>query len=69
MVVIEIIQSLVAGMGVGFYAILKMLPIYEQLNGVKEQLISAVTGIPAVIISIALFIPTAATIIKKASSK
>ena len=64
-----IIQSLISGMFVGFYAFFKALPIYEQLSSIKEQLISAVTGIPAVIISIALFIPTAATIIKKASSK
>ena len=47
--------------------ILKMLPIYEQLSSIKEQLISAATGIPAIVFSIVGFVPTALVIFKKVS--
>ena len=54
---IEIIQCLFSGMYIGFYAFFKALPIYEQLSGLKEQLISAATGIPVIIVSVILSIP------------
>ena len=35
-----------------------MWTMYEQLSGMQEQLLSVVTGIPLIIISIILLIPT-----------
>lgn len=65
----EIIQSLISGIFIGFYAFLKALPIYEQLSSIKEQLISAATKIPVIVISIISFISAALAFLKKASKR
>ncbi len=54
-----------AGISIGFDAFLKMLPIYNQLSGIKEQLIASVIGVPVIIVSIIFLIPTIIKIIKK----
>ena len=62
---VEIIKSIFAGMSVGFEAFLKVLPLYEQLNNIKEQLIANALGIPAIIVSIASLVPTLIRIVRK----
>jgi len=62
---IEMIKCVLAGISVGFEAFLKVLPLYEQLNGIKEQLIASALGIPVVIVSIMFLIPTVIRIAKK----
>lgn len=66
---IEIIQCLFSGMHIGFYAFFKALPIYEQLSSLKEQLISAATGIPVIIVSVILSIPLVIKIAAKVINK
>lgn len=62
---IEMIKCVFAGICVGFEAFLKVLPLYEQINDIKEQLISSALGIPVVIVSIIFLIPTIIRIAKK----
>lgn len=59
------LKCIFAGMSIGFEAFLKVLPIFNQLNGIKEQLIANMFGVPAAIISILFFIPTVIKIISK----
>ena len=58
-VFIELIKCLFVGMGAGVYAFVKALPIYEQLSGLKDEIISAVTGIPVIVLTIIGLIPLA----------
>ena len=62
---IEMIKCVFAGMSVGFEAFLKVLPLYEQLNSIKEQLIASALGIPVIIVSIIFLIPTVIRIAKR----
>ena len=55
---LEILKCLFAGIGVGINAFLSVLPIYNQLNDLKEQLIAAALGVPAIVVSAVLLIPT-----------
>ena len=59
------LKCLFVGIGVGIDAFLNVLPIYNQINGIKEQLISAALGIPAIIVSIMFLAPTVFKIIRK----
>lgn len=52
----QIINCLFAGMSVGIDALLSVLPIYEQLNNLKEWLLASILGIPLVVISVILLI-------------
>lgn len=63
-ILLEILKCLFAGIGIGINAFLSVFPIYNQLNNIKEQLIAAALGVPVVVVSIALLIPTAWKIIK-----
>lgn len=63
--IIEMLKCLFAGIGVGIDAFLKVLPIYNQINGIKEHLISAALGIPAIIVSIVFLVPTIVKFIRK----
>lgn len=63
-VFIEIIKTLFIGIRGGFDIVLHLLPIYEQLSSVKEQLIAAAIGVPTILVSIAFFIPTLLKIFK-----
>ena len=53
----QFIKCFLAGMGTGIYAFIKALPIYEQLSGLKDEIISAVTGIPVIVLTIIGLIP------------
>ena len=44
-------------MGTGIYVFVKAIPIYEQLSGLKDEIISAVTGIPVIVLTIIGLIP------------
>ena len=55
--ILQIIECLIAGIRVGFYSILKVLPFYEQLSGMKEQLFAWALGIPAGILIFFFAIP------------
>ena len=57
-------NCLFSGMMVGFDAVLRLLPLYEQLSGIKEQLIAACLGVPTIVVSVVLFVPTIVKIIK-----
>ena len=69
MVIVEMIQIIYAVVSSFLYEMLKILPIYEQLSSIKEQLISIATGIPIVVVTIISFISTALTIFIKASKR
>ena len=53
----DLIKCVFAGMGTGIYAFVKAIPIYEQLSGLKDEIISAVTGIPVIVLTIIGLIP------------
>lgn len=59
------LKCIFAGMSIGFEAFLKVLPIFNQLNDIKEQLIANLFGTPVVIISFIFFVPTAIRVIRK----
>ena len=63
--IIEMFKYLFVGIGVGVDAFLKVLPIYNQLSGIKEQLISAALGIPVIIVSIVFLVLTIVKIVRK----
>ena len=54
----EFIEYLFTGIWAGISAVLKVLSLYEQLSGLKEEIIAAGFGVPAIIVSIAFAIPT-----------
>ena len=54
----ELIKYLFTGIGAGISAVLKVLPLYEQLSGLKEEIIAAGLGVPTIIVSIVFAIPT-----------
>lgn len=58
-------KCLFAGIGVGIDAFLNVLPIYNQLSGIEEQLISAALGLPTIIVSIVFLVLTIVRIIRK----
>ncbi|MBO4667474.1 MAG: hypothetical protein J5666_05040 [Bacilli bacterium] len=55
---IEIINCLLSGMCVGLKGFLAALPIYQALSDLKEQIIASALGVPVVVVSIALLVPT-----------
>lgn len=48
----QILEALWAGMKLGFHAIFSMLPIYDQLSGIQDQMIAAAIGVPVAVVSI-----------------
>ena len=52
---LQAIECVLAGMGVGFDAFLKILPFYAQLKSITAHLFSAATGIPVLICSVIIF--------------
>ena len=68
MFVIDLIQGLLAGMYAGFIAVFSALGLQQTIDGLKEEIIAAALGVPTIIVSIVLLIPTivkVAKIIKK----
>ena len=61
----QILECLFAGMRIGFQAFLSVLPFYNQLSGLKEQIIAWSLGISVTVISLFLLIPKAANLLKK----
>ncbi len=57
-IISEFIEYLFTGIWAGISAFLKVLPLYEQLSGIKEEIIAAGLGVPAIIVSIVFAIPT-----------
>ena len=55
----QFVKCFLAGMGTGIYAFVKAIPIYEQLSGLKDEIFSAVTGIPVIVLTIIGLIPLA----------
>ena len=51
-------EYLFTGIWAGISAVLKVLPLYEQLSGLKEEIIAAGLGVPTIIVSIVFAIPT-----------
>ncbi len=62
---IEMIKCVFTGMYIGFKAFLSVLPFYEQLNSIKEQLIAGALGISPIIVSIAFTTPIIIRIVRK----
>lgn len=62
---IEMIKTLLMGVGVGINAFVKAIPLYEQISGIKEELIANVFGIVPIVVPIVTLIPL---IIKTANS-
>ena len=49
----QMIEALWAGFKIGIQAFLSVLPLYNQLSGLKTEIIAAAIGIPAVVLTIA----------------
>lgn len=49
---VQIIEALWAGVKVGFHAIFSIFPLYEQLSGIKTEIIAAALGIPVIVLTI-----------------
>lgn len=64
--ILELLTSLFSGMGIGFTAILKMFPLYQQLQDLKNQITAVGLGVPVAVISAA---PIVIFIIKKLFKK
>ena len=64
-IIIEIIKCLLSGLYVGFYGFISALPIYNQLDGIKERLIAALTGLPVGLISAASLILLVSKVLKR----
>ena len=54
-----------SGIGIGFMTFLKVLPIYNKLGSIKEEIIACCIGVPAIVVSIVFMIPVIVKIIKK----
>lgn len=63
--VCQMIGCVLSDMSVGVYAFLKALPFYEQLSGMKEQIIALAIGVPVALISLIFLISTIIRIWKK----
>lgn len=61
----DTIWYILSGMGVGFMAFLKALPIFNELGNIKEEIVACAIGVPAVVISIAFMVPSIIKFIKK----
>ena len=47
----QILECLIAGIGIGIRTFLSVLPFYKQLSGLNEQPIAWYLGVPVAIIS------------------
>lgn len=61
----DIIWCILSGMGVGLMAFFKVLPIFNELGNIKEEIIACVIGVPVFVVSIALMVPTIVKAFKK----
>lgn len=61
----DIIWCLLSGMGIGFLAFLKVLPIYNELENLKEEIIACAIGVPAIIVSFVFLLPALIKLIKR----
>ena len=50
MIIVQIIQAIWAGMKIGFQAFFSVLPLYNELSSLKDQLIASALGIPVIVI-------------------
>lgn len=51
------IKTLFMAIGAVLDALFKSIPLYEQISGIKDELIASVLGIPAIVLSlISLFL-------------
>ena len=64
MVLIDAIKCFAAGFVCGVDAFLRVLPLYEQLSGLKDELISAATGIPIIVLTIIGLIPISIKVVR-----
>lgn len=49
---VQIIETLWAGVKVGFHAIFSVFPLYEQLSSIKTEILAVVLGIPVIVLTI-----------------
>ena len=52
-VFLQIIEIFVSCFKAVFQAFLSLLPIYNELSGIKDQIIASAFGVPVIIVSIA----------------
>ena len=53
----EAFGLIITAIGEFLVAFLKLLPIYDQLSGLKEEIIATAIGVPTIVITLALAIP------------
>lgn len=56
MIILQIIEHLLTGIGIGLVSILNLFPIVNELSNVKETIAVAFLGVPAVVASIVTFV-------------
>ena len=61
----DMIWCILSGIGVGFMAFLKVLPIYNEFGSIKEEIIACIIGVPVIVVSIAFMIPKVIRLFKK----
>ena len=52
----QILEALLAGVGLVFQAFFSMLPIYQQLSDLKNHMIAFVLGVPCAVVVIIGFL-------------
>ena len=64
-VLFQVFYCLSTGVCTGVCAFLKILPIYERLSGIWEDIIVAAIGVPAILVSLFFLIPKAIKFLSK----
>ena len=64
--IIEFIKYIGMGFVSGIDILLKLIPVYNELSGLKEEIIALIIGVPAFVISIIVFV---IKVIRKESKK
>ena len=58
----EFVECVIMGIWTWFVSLFKLIPVFDQLSGLKEEIIAAGLGIPAIVVSTLSAIPLIAKI-------
>ncbi len=67
--IFQVLNAIFSGMGVGFNAMIKAIPIYQAFSGLKEEFIAAIIGVPTLIVSICFAVWSISKIVSKVVNK
>ena len=64
----DAIWCILSGIKIGIMAFLKVLPLYNELGNIKEEIIACVIGVPTIVISIAFVVSPIIRFLRKIGS-